>query len=76
MSANEIIAELPRLKRSELEAVGAKLHELLGPAGRGEIQPAPGWGRRLAKLAGAVERLPVDYALNHNLYNHEHRSGN
>jgi hypothetical protein len=70
MSANEIIAELPRLKRSELEAVGAKLHELLGSTGRGESQAAPGWGRRLAKFAGAVEGLPEDYALNHDHYVH------
>jgi hypothetical protein len=70
MSANEIIAELPKLKRSELEAVGAKLHELLGPTGRGESQTAPGWGRSLAKFAGAVEGLPEDYALNHDHYLH------
>ena len=70
MSATEIIAELPKLKRSELEAVGAKLHELLGPAGRGESKAAPGWGQSLTKFAGAVEGLPEDYALNHDHYLH------
>jgi hypothetical protein len=70
MSANEIIAELSKLKRSELEAVGAKLHELLGPKGRSDSQAVPGWGRSLAKFAGAVEGLPEDYALNHDHYLH------
>lgn len=70
MSANEIIAELSRLKRSELEAVGAKLYELLGPKGQGESQTAPGWGRSLTKFAGTVEGLPEDYALNHDHYLH------
>ncbi len=70
MSATEIIAELTKLNRSELEAVDAKLHELLvAPAKR---QPASRshWGQNLAKLAGAVEGLPADYALNHDHYLH------
>ena len=74
MSANEIIAELPKLKRSELEAVGAKLHELLDPKGRCEDQTAPGWGRRLTKFAGAVEGFPEDYALNHDHYHNRLRA--
>lgn len=70
MSANEIIAELTRLNRSELEAVDAKLHELLGPTAHSEQQATPNWGRKLAKFAGSVEGLPTDYAVNHDHYLH------
>ncbi len=70
MSANEIIAELTRLNRSELEAVDAKLHELLGPTTHVEQQATPNWGRKLAKFAGSVEGLPTDYAVNHDHYLH------
>lgn len=70
MSANEIIAELTRLSRSELEAVDAKLHELLDSPARAEQQATPGWGQKLAKFAGSVEGLPADYAVNHDHYLH------
>jgi len=70
MSANEIIAELPRLNRSELEAVDAKLHELLAPVDHMEQQATPNWGRKLAKFAGVVEGLPTDFAVNHDHYLH------
>lgn len=70
MSANEILAELPRLNQAELKAVEAKLHELLELPGT-KRQPAPrNWGRKLSKLAGSVEGLPSDYALNHDHYLH------
>lgn len=62
MSAHEIIAELPKLNRVELEAVDAKLHQLLGRS------PARHWGEAMAEFAGAVEELPADYALNHDHY--------
>ena len=72
MSANEIIAELPRLNRVELEAVDAKLHELLGPPAPAPVpQSTSGnWARKLSKLAGSVEGLPPNYALNHDHYLH------
>jgi len=50
MSANEIIAELPRLNRSELEAVDAKLHELLAPVDHMERQATPNWGENSPNL--------------------------
>ena len=65
MSANEIIAELPKLGRGELERVDAKLRELL--------KPTPGhktWGEALLEVAGAVDGLPPDYAENHDHYLH------
>lgn len=66
MSAQEIIAELHRLNRHELEAVDAKLHELLHPS-----QPSNRhWGQALAEFAGKVPELPADYALNHDHYLH------
>ncbi len=70
MSSKEIIAELPKLNRVELEAVDAKLHELLATVDEGQRTAAPKWGRNLAKLAGTVEGLPSDYALNHDHYVH------
>lgn len=70
MSAKEIIAELSNLNRAELQAVDAKLHELLAsPAKEQRVSPAK-WGRRMAKLAGTVEGLPSDYAFNHDHYVH------
>lgn len=67
MSATEIIAELPKLTRPELEAVGARLNALLDHT----EQPAkPTWGEALSELAGTVEELPADYAANHDHYLH------
>ena len=65
MSTQEIIAELPKLNRRELEQVNSKLHELLAtpPAPR----PA---GQGLTKFAGAVRGLPSDLARNHDHYLH------
>jgi hypothetical protein len=70
VSANEIIAELPKLNRAELEAVDAKLHELLASSGKRQRTSLPKWGEGIAKLAGTVEGLPSDYALNHDHYLH------
>jgi hypothetical protein len=65
MSTQEIIAELPKLKRDELAAVDAKLHELLATP----VAPK-NWGDALLELAGTVEGLPSDYAENHDHYIH------
>ncbi len=70
MSANEIIAELPKLNRAELEAVDAKLHQLLASSDQGLRSAASKWGQKMAKLAGTVDGLPSDYALNHDHYLH------
>lgn len=70
VGANEIIAELPNLNRAELEAVDAKLHELLTSSAKRQRAMSPEWGRNLAKLAGTVEGLPSDFALNHDHYLH------
>ena len=67
MSTNEIIAELPRLSRPELEQVDAKLHELLQHKQQSSAQ---NWGDALSSLAGTVEGLPADCAINHDHYLH------
>lgn len=68
MSATEIIAELKKLTRPELEAVDARLHELLAkPA---SAKRGANWGQALGALAGSVEGLPEDFALNHDHYLH------
>jgi len=65
MSSQEIIAELPKLNRMELEEVNSKLSELLSaPA------PSPVAGRRLKQFAGAIRGLPSDMARNHDHYLH------
>ncbi len=70
MSAKEIIAELSNLNRAELEAVDAKLHELLASPTEERRASSAKWGQKMAKLAGTVEGLPADYALNHDHYVH------
>ena len=65
MSTQEIIAELPKLNRRELEQVNSKLHELLA------TPPVPrAAGARLKQFAGAVRGLPSDMARNHYHYLH------
>jgi hypothetical protein len=67
MSATEIITELPKLSRDELEQVDAKLRQLL------EAKPGTGaksWGEALLELAGTAEGLPADFAHNHDHYLH------
>jgi hypothetical protein len=65
MSTQEIIAELPKLNRQELERVNMKLRELLAaPAASGGI------GQRLKQFAGVVQGLPSDMARNHDHYLH------
>ena len=65
MSTREIIAQLPKLSRQELEEVDLKLHELLATP-----TAAQGASRPLKRFAGAVKRLPSDMARNHDHYLH------
>ena len=70
MSAQEIIAELSKLDRKELEKVDAQLHELLVEAKRdGEPCQKP-IGKVLLEFAGQAEGLSPDYSINldHYLY--------
>lgn len=63
MSTQEIIAELHKLNRQELQKVDIMLHALLQPP------PAKtGWGEALCEIVGTVDDLPPDYAENHNHY--------
>jgi hypothetical protein len=65
MSTQDIIAELPKLNRRELDEVNLKVSEQLAkPA-----DSRPG-GRRLKRFAGAVRGLPSDMALNYDQYLH------
>jgi len=65
VSTQEIIAELPKLNRRELEKVNSKLRELL------DTPPVPRpAGQRLKRFAGAVRGLPSDMARNHDHYLH------
>ena len=67
MSAQEIIAELPKLSLGELESVDHRIHELLR-------RPADGgqrfWGEALLEVAGSVKGRPADFAKNHDHYLH------
>jgi hypothetical protein len=70
MSANEIIAELPKLAEEDLRRVDAQLHTLLGER---KQRPASGQvpiGKVLLEFAGRAEGLPSDYSANleHYLY--------
>jgi len=67
MSAQEIIAALPRLTRPELEQVDAKLHQLLQNNGGTSTK---GWGAALLEVARTAEGLPSDFAHNHDHYLH------
>lgn len=68
MSAQEIIAELSRLDRKELERVDAQLHELLAAAKRDSEPRQKPIGK--VEFAGKAEGLPPDYSINldHYLY--------
>ena len=67
MSTQQIIAELPKLSRTELEQVDARLHELL--RGNGQTS-SKSWGEALQEVAGTAEGLPSDLASNHDHYLH------
>jgi hypothetical protein len=66
MSTREIINELPKLTRPELEEVDAHLHELL----RNGPKRLQSWGEALQEVAGTAEGLPDDFAHNHDHYLH------
>ena len=67
MSAQEIIAELPRLSQSELEQVDARVHQLLKPA---PASSSKAWGEALSEVVGTAQGLPSDLAHNHDHYLH------
>lgn len=67
MSAQEILAALPKLNRAELERLDARLHELLQHNGESSSKC---WSVALEELAGTAEGLPADLAHNHDHYLH------
>ncbi len=66
MSAQEIIAELPKLKPEELQRVKAGLAELE----RQQAPPERSVWDALLEFAGAAKGLPPDLAENHDHYLH------
>jgi hypothetical protein len=64
MSATEIIAELPKLSRQELETVDSRVHELLQSSKDASVWQA------LEAIAGTAEGLPADLATQHDHYLH------
>lgn len=67
MSAQDIIAELPKLSQPELESVDHRIHELLATKPVGSKRS---WGEALLEVAGSVHGLPTDFAQNHDHYLH------
>jgi hypothetical protein len=67
MGGTEIITELPKLSRDELERVDAKLHQLLQSKHSGSTKS---WGEALREVGGTAEDLPPDFAHNHDHYLH------
>lgn len=66
MTSREIIAELPKLTRPELEEVDAHLRVLMG----NRQPPTRSWGTALMELAGTAQGLLDDFAHNHDHYLH------
>ena len=66
MSAQEIIAQLPKLKPEELQRVKAGLAELE----RQQTPPERSVWDALLEFAGTAEGLPPDLAENHDHYLH------
>ena len=64
MSAQEIIAELAKLKPEELRLVKEKLDRLNTES----PMPQTGWGRALSEMAGKADDLPADLSLQHDHY--------
>jgi hypothetical protein len=62
MSAEQIIAELPKLKRQELELVNARVHELLETNTDEQRKFQKPIGEVLLEFAGKAEGLPADYS--------------
>ena len=63
MGATEIISELAKLTRPELEAVDARVHQLLSEPTGTKSGTAKNWGEALASLAGSLDGLPEDLGL-------------
>jgi hypothetical protein len=64
MSAQEITAELAKLKPEELRLVKEKLNRLNAES----PTPQTGWGRALSGMAGKADDLPDDLSLQHDHY--------
>jgi hypothetical protein len=64
MSAQEIIAELAKLKPEELRLAKEQLNRLSAEA----PIPQTGWGRALSEMAGKADYLPADLSLRHDQY--------
>jgi len=64
MSAQEIIAELAKLKPEELRLVKEKLNRLNADS----PMPQTGWGRALSEIAGKADDLPPDLSRQHDHY--------
>ena len=64
MSAQEIIAELAKLKPEELRLVKEKLDRVDAET----PIPQTGWGRALSEMAGKADDLPADLSLQHDHY--------
>jgi len=67
MSAQDIIAELPKLSQPELESLDRRIHELLATKAGPSQRP---WGEALLEVAGSIPGLPADFAQNHDHYLH------
>lgn len=65
MSAQEIIAELPKLNPDELRLVKARLSQLEAAA---QTEPRSGWGGSLSGVIATADDLPDDLALQHDHY--------
>ena len=70
MSANDIMAELPKLKREDLERLDARLHQLLSRPHPAARRCGKAIGQVMLEFAGRAEGLPADYSANldHYLY--------
>jgi len=70
MSANEIMAELPKLKREDLERLDTRLHQLLNRPHPEARRRGKAIGQVMLEFAGRAEGLPEDYSANidHYLY--------
>ncbi len=64
MSAQEIIAELAKLKPEELRLVKEKLNRLNAES----PMPQTGWGRALSEMTGKADDVPADLSLQHDHY--------
>ena len=67
MSAQEIIAELPKLDPIEIQLLRERINQLQRPPSSSNEAPT-GWGRAMLNLVGAADDLPPDLSLNHDHY--------